>query len=156
MDVRPSARKERVSPPDNRTYQKPPGHAAGPAGAWRIKTSSAWLAFAAFAFLSTAMPAAAFDMAKLTPPQAAYYRCMLERAAEQGRQYDGIAWLAVKAARADCAAQRKILHADLAAEAAAAGTLFGDGRSGETAADAALGAFDDAIWPDLIRVIEAK
>jgi|GEM_PF-5022722 len=115
---------------------------------------------AAFALLSTSLPAGALDVAKLTPPQAAYYHCMLERAALQGKRQDGVLWLAVKAARADCAAQRKALHADIAAEAAMAGTLLGDGRSDEAdirrAADASLGAFDDAIWPELTRVIEAK
>lgn len=128
---------------------------ADPCATARVRKS-----LAVFALLSTSLPAVALDVAKLTPPQAAYYRCMLERAALQGSQHDGVTWLAVKAARADCAAQRKTLHADLAAEAAVAGTLIGGGLPDESdirrAADASLGAFDDALWPELTRVIEAK
>lgn len=125
-----------------------------------MKTAPVRQSLAALALLSAALPSGALDVAKLTPPQAAYYHCMLERAALQGKRQDGVAWLAVKAARADCAAPRKTLHADLAAEAAVAGTLLGGGLPDEAdirrAADAALGAFDNAMWPDLTRVIEAK
>lgn len=149
-----------MSPLDDHNRQKTSGRAADPAHARRMKTAPVRQSLAALALLSAALPAGALDVAKLTPPQAAYYHCMLERAALQGKRQDGVAWLAVKAARADCAAPRKTLHADLAAEAAVAGTLLGGGLPDEAdirrAADASLGAFDDAMWPDLTRVIEAR
>lgn len=120
-----------MSPLDDRNHQKTSGRAADPAYARRMKKMLVRQSLAALALLSASLPAGALDVAKLTPPQAAYYHCMLERAALQGKRQDGVA-----------------------------GTLPGGGLPDEAdirrAADASLGAFDDAMWPDLIRVIEAR